>query len=173
MKISTTFLGGVGSPDHFPKLKNWFYFGLNKCHKLSRRKISSVGQKQPDDAAEKHKRIVLRIARHQTPVQRPDGTYRGNSDQVPTYVEPHGNYQWGDETISAEMSKQQETRKIDLPHNSQYSRTVTKLFPTLSSKALQLLKVMLAERRAPSHMRYTTICQTAGETSTPPKINVS
>ena len=49
LKINKRFLGGVGSPSHFAKLKQWFYFGLNERFKLSIRKIASTGQKLPKD----------------------------------------------------------------------------------------------------------------------------
>ena len=47
--------------------------------------------------------IVCCTANAQMPRQRGDGTFQpgvtddkmGNTDQVPVYVESHGNYQWG------------------------------------------------------------------------------
>ena len=50
--------GGKTDPDVFAKLKNWFYTGFNKRCKLSKRRISSTGQKLAKNWREKRARIV-------------------------------------------------------------------------------------------------------------------
>ena len=103
IEIDASFLGGVNSPDFFARMKNWFYYGFKRRYDLSRRKISSIGQKLPDDWQIKREDIVLRVARCQTPRKRGDGSFApyvkdddtGNTDQVPIYIEAHGNWQWG------------------------------------------------------------------------------
>ena len=112
MQFNKGFQGGVGSKGHFKRMKKWFYYGFKRRHKLSRRKTSSIGQKLPKDWEEKHQSIISRIARHQTPVQRADGSFIpgadddhvGNSDHVPTYVEPHGLYTWGKREVHGRRS---------------------------------------------------------------------
>ena len=49
IQINPGLLGGIGSGGHFMRLLNWFYFGFKLRYKLSKRKISSVGQKLPND----------------------------------------------------------------------------------------------------------------------------
>lgn len=92
LDIDKRFLGGVGSPNHFSKLKQWFYHGLNKRFSLSIRKISSVGQKLPRDWETKLQQIIDRVKRDQSLVT--DDFYV-NTDQVPVWIESVGNYTWG------------------------------------------------------------------------------
>ena len=85
------------------RLKKWFYGGFKKRMNLSRRKISSTGQKLPLDWKQKHEKIVSRVVKAQMPRQRRDGSFQpgvtddkmANTDQVPVYIESFGNYQWG------------------------------------------------------------------------------
>eukprot|EP00957_Ditylum_brightwellii_P131189 10006193-Ditylum_brightwellii.AAC.1 len=103
MEIDPSFKGGVNSYCFFDHMKNWFYFGFNRRHNLSRRKISSTGQKLLNDWEDKRANIVARVAKCQTPCKRVDGSFApfvedddfGNSNQVPIYIKMHGNYQWG------------------------------------------------------------------------------
>ena len=95
MKIDPGFLSDVGSSGHFMRLLNWFYFGFKLRYKLSKRKISSCGQKLPQDWKERHNNIISCIARDQLPRQRPDGSFQPgadddhviNLDQVPIWWE--------------------------------------------------------------------------------------
>jgi hypothetical protein len=103
MEIDRNFMGGVNSDGYYVRMKNWFYYGFNKRMNLSRRKVSSIGQKLPDDWEAKRDSIIARVAKCQTPRQRGDGLFAvyvfdddmGNTDQVPIYIESHGDYQWG------------------------------------------------------------------------------
>ena len=74
------FLGGIGSGGHFMRLLNWFYFEFKLRYKLSKRKISSVGQNLPNDWRERHDNIIFRVANAQIPRQRPDGTFCSGAD---------------------------------------------------------------------------------------------
>ena len=84
-------------------LKNWLYGGFKKQSKLSRLVVSSMGHNLPNNWKGKHVRIVHCTVNTQMPRQRGDGTFQpgvaddkmGNTDQVPVYVESHGNYKWG------------------------------------------------------------------------------
>ena len=104
MQINPGFLGGIGSSRHFMRLLNWFYFGFKLRYKLSKRKISSEGQKLPNDWRERHDNIICCVANSQMPQQRPDGTFHPgadddhviNADQVPVWWENHSMNQWGD-----------------------------------------------------------------------------
>ena len=87
-----TFLcGGLSNPNIFMALKNLFYGGFKKQSKLSRRVVSSMGQKLPNNWKGKHACIVRRAVNTQMPRQRGDGTFQpgvtddkmGNTDQVP------------------------------------------------------------------------------------------
>jgi hypothetical protein len=88
---------------NFYRLKSWFYYGFKGRMKLSRRVISSTGQKLPKDWEEKHAAIVRKVAGAQMPSQRGDGSIShgvsdkrmGNTDQVPFWFESYGRYQWG------------------------------------------------------------------------------
>ena len=104
LKIDPTFLGGRDDPKIFKKLKSWFYGRFTKRAKLSKRVISSAGQKLPKDWEEKWQSIVASTSNVQMPKQqRADGTYQpgvkdddlGNTDQVPVRVEEVSNGQWG------------------------------------------------------------------------------
>jgi hypothetical protein len=103
MYIDPGFLGGNGSVGHFPRLLNWFCYGFKLRYKLSKRKISSVGQKLPSNWKERHDNIIARIASYQMPKQRPDGTFCPgadddhvlNTDHVPIWWECHSMHQWG------------------------------------------------------------------------------
>ena len=107
MQLDPTFMGGLRSHNHFKKLMAWFYLGFKKRHKLSRRKISSCGQKLPKDWKKKSHNIVRRIAHRQMPRQRADGSFQqgaaddfvGNSDHVPFWIESHSNHQWGEKEV--------------------------------------------------------------------------
>ena len=98
-----TFCGGKQNPKLMAALKQWFYGGFKKRCKLSRRVVSSTGQKLPKDWEEKVRSIVARVANSQMPCQKPDGSFlagvtdskMGNTDQVPFYIENHSNHQWG------------------------------------------------------------------------------
>ena len=58
--------GGRGSTGHMDRLKKWFYYGFNKRHRLSNRKIASIGQKLPDRWQEKLTSVIpkIQIARY-------------------------------------------------------------------------------------------------------------
>jgi len=96
--------GGLQNPKIMPTLKSWFYNGFKKRCKLSRRSVSSTGQKLPKNWEEKVQSIVGRVAHSQMPLQRVDGTFRsgvtdnnmGNTDQLPVWMEPHSKWQWGE-----------------------------------------------------------------------------
>ena len=49
MEIDPSFMGGVDSDGYFVRMKDWFYYGFKGRKKLSIRKISSIGQKLPND----------------------------------------------------------------------------------------------------------------------------
>ena len=100
-------------PDHckadsgqsqFKKLCKWFYGGFKKRCKLSKRRISSTGQKLPQNWQELVVSIVNRVAGAQMPTQRMDGSFcpgvtddkMGNTDQVPVYIEDHSKATWGE-----------------------------------------------------------------------------
>ena len=95
MELLPNFCGGKKSKKCFQKMKTWFYCGFKKRCKISKRRISSTGQKL--------KSIIVRVAKTQTPQQRGDGSWRGgvsdanmgNTDQVPIYMEDHSNSTWG------------------------------------------------------------------------------
>jgi len=95
MVINPGFLGGMGSRGHFSKLKNWFCYGWKKRYKLSKRKISSCGQKLPRDWEVNVANITARIFHRQMPHQRMDRSFKPeaddnhviNSDQVPVWIE--------------------------------------------------------------------------------------
>ena len=95
--------GGRKNNRLFSSLKNWFYGGFKKRMKLSKRRVSSTGQKLPKDWRAKQSLAIRRVAGAQTPVPRPEGSFAsgvsddkmGNTDQVPVYIEDHGNGQWG------------------------------------------------------------------------------
>ena len=96
--------GVKGSQQHLMRLKNWFYYGFNRRHKLTNRRISGAGQKLPKDWQSRHKVLVQRLAAYQQPAQHPstgeplpaiEDEHMYNTDHVPTYYEPHGNYTWG------------------------------------------------------------------------------
>ena len=104
LKIYPMFCGGANNNKGlFERLKSWFYGGFKLRKKLSKRRISSTGQKCPKDWEEKVERINKRVANSQMPSQRPDGSFRpgvtddrmANTDQVPTYIEDHSNATWG------------------------------------------------------------------------------
>ena len=71
--------------------------------KLSKRRISSTGQKLPKNWETMVQSIIRRVTKSQTPQQRLDGTWRGgvsdtmmeNTDQVPVYMEDHSKSTWG------------------------------------------------------------------------------
>ena len=98
MLIDPSFCGG-----NFIQLKKWFYGGFKKRSGMSKRVVSSCGQKLPKDWEEKQVSIVNRVSHSQMPTQRQDGSFlpgvkdqhMGNTDQVPFYVEMHSNHQWG------------------------------------------------------------------------------
>ena len=95
--------GGKHSKKCFRRMKKWFYMGFNKRCKLSKRRISSTGQKLPKDWETKVLSIIRRVTKSQTPQQRGDGSWRGgvpdammgNTDQVPVYMEDHSKCTWG------------------------------------------------------------------------------
>ena len=73
---STFFCGGLSNPNIFMALKNCFYGGFKKRIKPSRRVVSSMGQKLPNNWKEKHVCIVHRTSNAQMPRQRGDGTFQ-------------------------------------------------------------------------------------------------
>ena len=97
------FCGGSKAKTCFYRMKQWFYGGFKKRCNLSKRRISSTGQKLPKDWKDKVKSIIRRVAGAQTPQQRADGSYyggvpdarMGNTDQVPVYMEDHSKSTWG------------------------------------------------------------------------------
>ena len=97
LKYYPEFCGGK-----FSSLKDWFYGDFKKRYDLSRRVVSSTGQKLPLYWEEKVRSIVARVAHSQMPCQKGDGSFlprvsdarMGNTDQVPVYVEDHSNHQW-------------------------------------------------------------------------------
>ena len=103
LRIFPMLCGGKKNPRVFRALKSWFYGGYKKRCRLSKRRISSSGQKCPKNWKEKKASINARVAQAQMPFQRPDGSFRqgvvddnmANTDQVPVYVEDHSNGQWG------------------------------------------------------------------------------
>jgi hypothetical protein len=93
MELLPNFCGGKKSKKCFniQKMKTWFYGGFKKRCKLSKRRISSTGQKLPKDWENKAKSIIVHVVKTQTRQQRSDGSWRGgvsdvnmgNTDQVP------------------------------------------------------------------------------------------
>ena len=87
----------------FQRMKHWFYGGFKKRMCLSKRRISSTGQKLPKYWEQKGLEIIARVAEVMMPMQRPDGGYRpgakdddvGNFDHCPFYIEDHSNGYWG------------------------------------------------------------------------------
>jgi hypothetical protein len=108
LRIDKKHLGGAGSRDHMSRMKDWFYHGFCTRYRLSNRKISGAGQKLPDGWQAEHEkikaRVKLRCVQHEHEYE--DGVTRTvqgvmdenycNSDHVPTWIEPVGNYSWGD-----------------------------------------------------------------------------
>ena len=84
-------------------LKSWFYGGFKKLAKLSKRRISSTGQKLPEKWEIMVECIIDRVAQKQMPQKRPDESFHpgvtdakmGNTDQVPVYIEDHSKGTWG------------------------------------------------------------------------------
>ena len=62
LEIDPKHCGGKDSQNVFERLKKWFYGGFNKRCKLSKRRISSTGQKLPLDWKEKTSLIIQRVA---------------------------------------------------------------------------------------------------------------
>eukprot|EP00956_Cyclotella_meneghiniana_P036000 scaffold120055_cov77-Cyclotella_meneghiniana.AAC.2 len=107
--------GGRGSAGHMDRLKTWFYYGFKKRHRLSNRKIASIGigQKLPDRWQEKLRTQQQRVAAAQFPqtvklgndddddetetvnVPGIDDTDWYNFDHVPVWQEPVRTYSWG------------------------------------------------------------------------------
>ena len=91
--------GGRADPKCFARLKKWFYGGFKKRCRLSKRRVSSTGQKLPKDWRAKKASIMNRVAGAQMPTQRANGSFRpgveddkmGNTDQMPLYIEDHHN----------------------------------------------------------------------------------
>ena len=94
--------GGV-TQNRFRRLKTWFYGGFVKRWKLSKRRVSSKGQKLPKNWEVKAQEIISRVAGAQMPTPRPDHSFApgvkdddmGNMDHSPFYIEDHGNSMWG------------------------------------------------------------------------------
>jgi hypothetical protein len=104
LEIDPLFMGGIESPDLMKRLRKWFYYGFVKRHKLSVRKIASVGQKLPADWKEKMVDMRGRVKHRQLPTQQTDGSivlkgvsdaYYFNTDHVPVWYKSVGNYTWG------------------------------------------------------------------------------
>ena len=103
LEIFLGFCGGKKNKKCFYKTKKWFYQGFKYRNRLSKRRISSTGQKLPKDWKAKVDSIVRRVSTAQMPQQRVDGTYHGgvsdammgNTDQVPVYMEDHSKSTWG------------------------------------------------------------------------------
>jgi hypothetical protein len=95
--------GGNENPTLFKSLKHWFYAGFKNRCKLSKRRVSSTGQKMPKNADDLHRSIIGRLAATQAPTMFPDGSRKegvpdkrvGNTDQVPVYIEDHSKATWG------------------------------------------------------------------------------
>ena len=104
MVINPGFLVGLGLQGHIAKLKNWLCYGFKKRFKHSKQKISSCGQKLPNDWEIKVVNIISRISHGQMPHQSIDKLFKPgadddriiNSDQVPVWIESHSSMQWGD-----------------------------------------------------------------------------
>jgi len=102
-KLNGSLWGEKNDPRFFDRMKQWFYGGFNKCAKLSKRHVSSIGQKLPPDWKVKVTSIINRVAAAQMPIPRSNGTFihgvlddfMANTDQVPIYVEGHSNTTWG------------------------------------------------------------------------------
>ena len=103
LSILPNMYGGKTSMKCFRRMKRWFYGGFKKRCKLSKRRISSTGQKLPKNWETMVQSIIRRVTKSQTPQQRLDGTWRGgvsdtmmeNTDQVPVYMEDHSKSTWG------------------------------------------------------------------------------
>ena len=83
-------------------MKNWFYYGLNKCNHLSYKLISGASRKLPPNWEESSHQIVACVANCQVPsvkdgVLIPDigDDQLVNTDHVPVYRDLPGNYSWG------------------------------------------------------------------------------
>jgi hypothetical protein len=87
----------------FERMKKWFYGGFKKRLYLSKRRISSTGQKLPKDWEIKGAEIIARVGGAMMPIQRPDGSFipgvnednMSNFDHSPFYIEDHSNACWG------------------------------------------------------------------------------
>ena len=77
LEFLPNFCGGKTSKKCFRRMKEWFYNGFNKRCKLSKRRISSTGQKLPKDWEKKVASIIARVAKAQMPRQRGDGSFHG------------------------------------------------------------------------------------------------
>ena len=103
LKLYPGHCGGLENPAIFERLKNWFYGGFKQRWDLSKRRVSSTGQKLPIDWETKGAQIVARVAGAQMPVQKPDGKLisgvkdddMGNMDHMPCYTEDHRKGVWG------------------------------------------------------------------------------
>ena len=95
--------GGKSNNKIFTVLKSWFYGGFQKREKMSKCRISSIGQNMPDKWEVMVERIIDRVAQKQMPHQRPDGSFHhgvtdanmGDTYQVPVYIEDHIKGTWG------------------------------------------------------------------------------
>ena len=107
-------------------MKNWFFGGFCKRAYLSKRQVSSFGQKLPKDWEAKVEKIISRVKRVQMPRPRPDGSFQSavkdsmmlNTDQVPVYIEDHSLGQWGHKDSSEHRTVSTTgTEKIASPFN--------------------------------------------------------
>ena len=95
--------GGNSNNKIVTELNSWFYRGFKKQEKLSKRRISSIGQKLQEKWEVMVEHIIDRVAQKQMPQKRPDGSFHPgvtdskmrNTDQVPVYIEDHSKGTWG------------------------------------------------------------------------------
>jgi len=102
LKMDPKWYGGKGSKGFFKKMKQWFYFGFKKRHDLSICRISGAGQKLPLNWEAKMVDLRARVRRTQMPRTIGMEVHAGvtdddflNTDHVPTWMEPVGDYSWG------------------------------------------------------------------------------
>jgi hypothetical protein len=64
LELLPSFCGGKKSKKCFQKMKIWFYCGFKKRCKISKRRISSSGQKLPKDWENKVKSIIVNLQKY-------------------------------------------------------------------------------------------------------------
>ena len=107
LDIDPLFCGGVKANGYLGRLKKWFYYGYIKRQELLSRKISSAGQKLPNNWERELVNMRGEVRAKQNPVKRADGILRiagvkddyfCNTDHVPIWYESVGNYSWGEKS---------------------------------------------------------------------------